>query len=116
MLAWEAEGIDLGGKHDLDAYVMVLNPEARDYAFQVLTTLRADGFRSEMDFMQKSFKGQFKAADRAKAKVTLLIGEDEMQNKTVTIKNKVAKTQESISLEELVPFLDEAFDQEVHDH
>ena len=117
LLALEAEGIDLGGKPDLDAYVMVLNPEARDYAFQVLTTLRANGFRSEMDFMQKSFKGQFKAADRAKARVTVLIGEDEMQNNTVTIKNKAAKSQESVALEKLVEFLDHTFDQiDGHDH
>ncbi|MDE5757863.1 MAG: histidine--tRNA ligase, partial [Allobaculum sp.] len=86
-------------------------------AFQVLTTLRANGFRSEMDFMQKSFKGQFKAADRAKARVTVLIGEDEMQNNTVTIKNKAAKSQESVALEKLVEFLDHTFDQmDGHDH
>lgn len=120
LLALEAEGIDLGGKPDLDVYVMVLNPEARDYAFQVLTTLRANGFRSEMDFMQKSFKGQFKAADRAKARLTLLIGEDELQNKTVTVKNKAAKTQESVPFNELIGFLDEVFEHldqdQSHDH
>lgn len=120
LLALEAEGIDLGGKPDLDAYVMVLNPEARDYAFQVLTALRANGFRSEMDFMQKSFKGQFKAADRAKARLTLLIGEDELQNKTVTVKNKAAKTQESVPFNELVEFLDKMFEHldqdQLHDH
>lgn len=110
LLALEAEGIDLGGKPDLDAYVMVLNPEARDYAFQVLTLLRSHGFRSEMDFMQKSFKGQFKAADRAKAKLTLLIGEDELKNKAVTVKNKAAKSQDTISLDHVVEFLDQALD------
>lgn len=110
LLALEAEGIDLGGKPDLDAYVMVLNPEARDYAFQVLTLLRSHGFRSEMDFMQKSFKGQFKAADRAKAKLTLLIGEDELKNKAVTVKNKAAKSQDTISLDQVVEFLDQALD------
>lgn len=114
LLALEAEGIDLGGKPELDAYVMVLNPEARDYAFQVLTLLRSHGFRSEMDFMQKSFKGQFKAADRAKAKLTLLIGEDELNNQSVTIKNKTNKSQDTISLENLVEFLDQALDTEEH--
>lgn len=110
LLALEAESIDLGGKPDLDAYVMVLNPEARDYAFQILTLLRSHGFRSEMDFMQKSFKGQFKAADRAKAKLTLLIGEDELKNKAVTVKNKAAKSQDTISLDHVVEFLDQALD------
>lgn len=117
LLALEAEGIDLGGKPGLDAYIMVLNPEARDYAFSILTMLRANGFRSDMDFMQKSFKGQFKAADRAKSAFNLLIGEDEFANQTVTIKNKATREQVSIPVEELVDYLDANLgDEDEHDH
>lgn len=117
LLALEAEGIDLGGKPGLDAYVMVLNPEARNYAFELLTELRANGFRSEMDFMQKSFKGQFKAADRSKARFNLLIGEDEMKNGTVTIKNKETRSQETIPAAELIAWLDAAMgDEDDHHH
>lgn len=117
LLALDAEGIDLGGKPGLDAYVMVLNPEARNYAFELLTELRANGFRSEMDFMQKSFKGQFKAADRSKARFNLLIGEDEMKNGTVTIKNKETRSQETIPAAELIAWLDAAMgDEDDHHH
>lgn len=117
LLALEAEGIDLGGKPGLDAYIMVLNPEARDYAFNILTLLRANGFRSDMDFMQKSFKGQFKAADRAKSAFNLLIGEDELANETVTIKITETREQVTIPVEELVDFLDQHLvDEDEHDH
>ncbi len=118
LLALEAEGIDLGEKPALDAYVMVLNPEARDYAFEILTALRANGFRSDMDFMQKSFKGQFKAADRAKAKFSLLIGEDELNSQMVTVKNKITRQQETVPADQLIDYLDQAFgeDEDDHDH
>lgn len=117
LLALEAEGIDLGGKPALDAYVMVLNPEARDYAFEILTGLRSNGFRSDMDFMQKSFKGQFKAADRAKARFNLLIGEDEAANGTVTVKNKATKEQITMPVDELIEYLDHALgDEEEEEH
>ena len=118
LLALEAEGIELPGKPALDAYVMVLDPGARDYAFEALTALRANGFRSDMDFAGKSFKGQFKAADRSKARYALLIGESEKEQGTITIKNLADKSQVSIPAEELIDFMDDAFaaEEEDHDH
>lgn len=116
LLALEAEGIKIGEKPALDAYVMVLDPEARSYAFELLTELRANGFRSDMDFAGKSFKGQFKAADRAKARFTLLIGGDESANRSVTIKNAQTREQFHLSEAELIPFMDHAFGDDEHDH
>lgn len=108
LLALEAEGIDLGGTPAMDVYVMVLNPEARNYAFDLLSELRAHGFRSEMDMQGKSFKGQFKAADRARARLVLLIGEDEMQNGTVTMKNQKTREQKSFLKQDLIQEITEA--------
>ena len=116
LLALEAEGIELEGKPELDAYVMVLNPEAREYAFSLLTALRANGFRADMDLQGKSFKGQFKAADRAKAKLVLLIGEDEMKDQKATIKNTAAKTQVTVAAEELIEALDSMLAEEEEEH
>ena len=116
LLALEAEGIKLGEKPPLDAYVMVLDPEARSYAFELLTELRANGFRSDMDFAQKSFKGQFKAADRAKAQYTLLIGSDELAGRTVTIKNTSTRQQTSVPADQMIAFFDAEFGEDEHDH
>lgn len=120
LIALKAEGIELGGKPGLDVYVMVLNPEARDYAFDVLTELRANGFRSDMDMQGKSFKGQFKAADRAGAKYVFLIGEDEMNNQTITMKNTETREQTTVPADDLIAVLDAAFngdeEDEEHDH
>ena len=93
LIALEAEGIELETKPALDAYVMCLDPEARTYAFEVLTSLRAYGYRCDMDMMERSFKAQFKAVDRSKAKLAILIGKSEWkkrksQLKILRIKNK----------------------------
>ena len=116
LLALEAEGIEIGEKPLMDVYVMVLNPEARSYAFELLTELRANGFRSEMDMQGKSFKSQFKAADRANAQVTMLIGEDEFVSSKVTLKNKQTKEQISVPAHEMIDALDHWFNEEDHDH
>lgn len=112
LIALEAENGPLAQKPGLDAYVMCLDEEAKTYAFQVLTKLRAYGFKSEMDMMSRSFKGQFKAVDRAKSKTALLIGSTEKEGKTVTVKNLAKREQESVAYDDLISYLDTLFGEE----
>lgn len=106
LLALEAEGIDLGEKPGLDAYIMCLDAEARSYCLKIATQLRAYGYRCDMDMLQRSFKGQFKAADRAKAKTAFLIGNTEMENKQVTIKDLEKREQFTVDVNDVVETLD----------
>ena len=114
LIALEAEGITLEEKPGLDAYLMCLDESARMYAFKILTQLRAYGYRCDMDMLQRSFKAQFKAVDRSHAKFALIIGEDEHKNHLITIKNIEKKTQESISQDDLIEYLDHYFVDEDH--
>ncbi len=112
LIALEAEGIVLDEKPALDAYVMCLDEEARAYAFEVLTELRASGYRCDMDMMARSFKGQFKTVDRTHAKLALLIGSKEKNDHVVTVKNVAQKTQETVSKDELITYVDSLFGNE----
>ena len=85
---------------------MCLDEDARTYAFEVITELRAYGFRCEMDMMGRSFKGQFKAVDRAKSKTAVLIGSTEKDANQVTIKNLSKREQETISRDDLISYMD----------
>lgn len=116
LIALEAEGIELEDKPGLDAYVMCLDEEARMYAFQVLTELRAYGFRSEMDMQQRSFKAQFKAVDRSHAKVAILIGNTEKESNQLTIKNLADKSQKTIEKDDLIDYMDQLINEDDHDH
>lgn len=115
LLALEAEGVTLETKPALDAYVMCLDPEARNRALQIVTELRAYGYRSDMDMLQRSFKAQFKAVDRAKAKVAILIGNTEVENNQVTIKDLKKKEQTTVNMEDMIEILDHILMEE-HDH
>lgn len=116
MLALEAEGITLEGKPDLDVYVMALDPEARNYAFSLLTELRAAGYRADMDYMDRSFKGKFKAADRMKAKAVVLAGSTEKEAGTVSIKDTSTREQQTVPAQEMVQAMDALFAREDEDH
>lgn len=116
LIALEAEGINLEEDNGLDAYVMVLDKEARGYAFEVLTELRAYGYRSEMDLIGRSFKGQFKTVDRKHAKTAFLIGSKEMEEQSVTIKLLEKREQVNIPVADMVAFLDRQLVEEEEEH
>lgn len=69
-----------------------------------------------MDMMERSFKAQFKAVDRSKAKLAILIGKSELEEKKVTVKNIAHKEQESIEVEKLIPYVDSVLEEESHHH
>lgn len=106
LIAMEAEGTKLEGKPALDAYVMCLDPDAKLYAFQICHELRNNGYSSDMDMMNRSFKGQFKAVDRNRAEYAVLIGKKEKEENTITIKDIQNQTQDTIARDELIPYMD----------
>lgn len=116
LIALEAEGIKLDEDEGLDAYVMVLDESARPYAFDALIELRNNGYKAEMDFLGRSFKGQFKAVDRAKAKKALLIGENEMKDGMLAIKDTATRQQVTIPRDELIAYMDSEIEEDEHDH
>jgi histidyl-tRNA synthetase len=102
--------IALGNEEDdeegIDVYVMPLGEEAKDLAIQITTMLRANGFSCDMDFMERGLKGQFKSADRHHAKFSMIIGEEEVKNETVNMKENATRSQENIPLENIVEYLE----------
>ena len=102
----EAEGVFGEFKPELGCYVINLN-ETPDYAFTVTQMLRAEGFTTEMDYYGRSLKAQFKSSDRKGARFVIIIGEDEVKDNTVTIKDTLTRAQETLKLEELTDRLDQ---------
>ena len=86
----EAEGIFEEYAPELDCYVINLNPEP-DYAFTVAEELRNNSFTTEMDYYGRSLKAQFRSSERKNARFVLIIGEDEVKENTVTIKDTCDK-------------------------
>ncbi len=50
-------------------------------------------------------KAQFKAADRLQAKFVLVLGEDELANNQIAVKNMDSGEQDTIELEQLNGYL-----------
>lgn len=116
IIACEAEGITLGEDEGLDAYVLCLSPKVQIEALQIVTELRAAGYRSECEFLNRSFKAQFKTVERKKAKTAIIVGEKDIEQGTVNIKDIATQTQQSVALESVVDAMDALFGEEEHEH
>ena len=68
--------------------------------------LRLNGFNVEIDLIGRNMKNNFKYADKLNAKFVILIGEDEVENNIVTVKENETKKEYKIELENLIDFLD----------
>lgn len=90
----------------LDCYVMPLGEKAAAYGLQVATMLRANGFTTDMDYLKRGMKAQFKTVDRTHARFAIILGEDEIAAKTVNIKDTKNRTQDSVALDDIVDYLE----------
>lgn len=102
----DAEKVFEEYKPNLDCYVINLNADS-DYALTITQTLRANGFTCEMDYYNRSLKAQFKSSERKNARFVVIIGEDEVKSNTVTLKDSLTKSQESVNKDELVARIDQ---------
>ena len=73
----------------------------------ILEELRDNSYTSEMDYYGRSLKAQFKSSDRKKARFILIVGEDEVRNSVVTLKDTLTQAQEEVKRDELIDRIDQ---------
>jgi histidyl-tRNA synthetase len=71
-------------------YLVAIDEAGREAAFLLAHELRAAGVAAELDYMERSVKGQMKQAGRSGARYALIIGQDELASETVTVKHLAA--------------------------
>lgn len=85
LLACDAEGTFPGPEGRVEAFVV--DVAGGDAARDLTAELRAAGVAADRAFDGRSMKSQMKAADRAGARVALIVGEDEAAAGTVTVRD-----------------------------
>lgn len=77
-------------------YIATMGEEAYKLGFSLAMALREQGISAETDFEGKSLKAQMRAADKLGAKYVAIIGEDEIKNHSITLRNMGTKEQSVI--------------------
>ncbi|OGH88834.1 MAG: histidine--tRNA ligase [Candidatus Magasanikbacteria bacterium RIFOXYC2_FULL_42_28] len=81
-------------REKLDIYLAQLGEEGRRVSLRLLNDLRASGIKVGFNFSKSSLKAQMELADSAKVQFVLIIGQKEVQDKTVIIRDMESGIQE----------------------
>ena len=68
--------------------------------------LRMCGYKVDMDLTNKSMKGKFKESERYNSKYIIIIGEEEINNGVLTLKDNLTKEEIKIEQDKLLDYLD----------
>lgn len=105
LLALEAEGVSLEVNDALDMYVVAMGEEAKLKAVELVSSFRAKGISADMDYIDRKMKAQMKAADRQQAKFVIVLGETELAEAAVNVKEMTTGNQEKLAFHDLVNYV-----------
>ena len=79
------------------AYLVGLTAEGRRRVFALAHELRARGATVDLDFMGRSAKGQMKQAGRSGARYAFIVGEQEVSDEVITVRDMQSGEERSLS-------------------
>ncbi len=102
LMILEATGNEIPTPENLDVFIAVMGERAKLFGLKLMRELRMQGIKAEMDSMGRNIKGQFKYADRLNSKHTIIIGDNELDQNSVSIKNMETSEQKQVPLQDIV--------------
>ena len=110
ILELKDQQVKLPSVHELRAFLVYQSELGQRTAFQLAETLRSHGISADLSFGDRKLGKQLSAGDRAGAHYAVILGEDELANGTVTVKDlRNGADQRSMPSTELVAFLEEDY-------
>ncbi|MBP7118842.1 histidine--tRNA ligase [Candidatus Woesebacteria bacterium] len=92
-------------KTTTQALVTIFNESLEEVSIETAKKLRARGINTELYPTNAKLEKQLKYADRKKLQFVIIIGEEEVANGKVVVKNLVSGEQSTVSLEEAVSII-----------
>lgn len=83
-------------------YLVTLGKEAKRYGLKLLNDLRRSGVPCDTDYEGKSLKAAMRQANDQGATHVLIIGEDELKNNSVTLKDMLSGEQKEIGTDKII--------------
>jgi len=86
----------------LDIFVAKVNEKNKDTAFRLLQKIRNAGLSADMDYSEGSLKSQMRIANKIGARYTVIVGEEELSQNMVILRNMRTKEQKEIKIENII--------------
>lgn len=88
-----------------DYFIACVDDSCRDKAFELAQLIRDIGVTCEIDHQNRSLKSQFKLADKLNSKHTIIIGPDELQENSVTVRDMATHNQKIVQIDKLTAYI-----------
>ena len=92
-------------------YLASINEDLSTYAFELARIIRDENFPCIIDYRFKNLKNQLKKANELGVIIVLIIGSEELTDRTVTIRNMISEEQKTVDLDELIDEIYDIIDQ-----
>jgi len=106
LLALEAVGIRYGEGVQVDLFFLPMGEKAQMVISEVMRGLRAAGVSCEADFSDRKLKARFKLADDANARYTIVVGDDEVASRVLSVKDRETGESTVVKIDELIKFME----------
>jgi len=83
-------------------YIASINEDLSTYAFELARTIRDEDFPCIIDYRFKNLKNQLRKASELGVFIVLILGPEELAERTVTIRNMVSKEQKTVYFDEVL--------------
>ena len=104
--AIDAEDIKIINDNSIDAYILPVSENEMSYSIELANFLRDNAFSVDMDYTNKNMKAKFKEADRYNSKFIIIIGENEVKDDILTVKDNITKEEVKVERNNLLDYLD----------
>ncbi|BDV26075.1 histidyl-tRNA synthetase [Corynebacterium ulcerans] len=102
LLALQAEEKTVTDGSRVAVFGVPMGAAAKRSMVGIVDKLRAQGISADMSYGDRGLKGAMKGADRAGARFTLVVGDRELEQGVVAVKDMVSKEQRDVAIDELV--------------
>ena len=83
---------------NIQIYLVGLGDAVRSTLITLAEDLRKNNFKTSFDYLRRSMKAQMREANKLGAQYAIILGEDELKDKSVIVKDLSTSEQEKIAL------------------
>ena len=102
IMVLEAQKMDIGKVEPVEVFIATIGEKSEEESFRLLNSLRSKGISCLANFDPKTLKAQMRLANALQAKRVLIIGEDELKENVVTLREMATSKEEKVHQDILV--------------
>lgn len=105
LMVLDVAGVQLEEIAPIDVFLVTLGENARREALGWIHKLRKSQIKTDLDFLSRSVKAQFREANRQNARFVLVLGDDELREKRFSVRFMQTSEQIDVPFYKIIPFL-----------